>query len=741
MGYKKKYRFGVIIARVKNYTSMFISLLNFYKYKIYIYLWGLSRFTMKNLFLSFLFSFFALLGYSQALLHCGADEMRINTLKANPVIAQAVIKRDIELEKFTQKFVSTFNPRSKTGATYIIPVVFHVIHNFGTENISDAQILDGLDILNKTFRKQRADTASIVAAFKSLHADCDIEFRLAQIDPNGNCTKGINRMASNLTTLGDHSVKSLIHWPPNKYLNIYIVKNAAGLAGHCVWPSDADTIPAWDGIVIGHNYVGSFGTSTMTQSVALAHECGHYLNLQHIWGGNNVPNFYYYPCADPNKDCNIDDSVADTPPTIGWQSCNLSGHSCGNMVDNVQNAMDYSYCNIMFTYGQKARMHACLNSPIAHRNQLWQTSNLQATGVLNVPGPLCQADFQANKQVVCETGNDQIVFQNTSYNGPFTSLHWSFPGGTPATSTDLSPSVTYTSAGSYPVSLKVIYGTDSVVSTKTDYISVLPATGMPFPYKEDYETINSLHGGDWYANNFDTLNAWELSSTYAYTGLKSVFLNNFEAPFNTKDELISPIIDLAGEDSLTFTFKYAYARKDSSSNDQLQVFITKDCNTIWIPRLTLIGAALETVAPQNTPFFPSDWNDWKMGSFTLPASYYTSLFRFKFLFSSRGGNNLFIDDINGYPLSIEDLEKANAWKLYPNPATDKLYLEYAGGHAGVKTISLITLLGEVLIEQENKYTSSSDRFALDIQAIPAGFYLIKVSDDKKQHMHSVLIAR
>ncbi len=391
--------------------------------------------------------------------YCGADELRISILKQNPKIAQAVIKRDIELEKFTAQFVSEFYDNNTRSATYTIPVVFHVIHNYGVENISDAQILDGLDIVNKTFRKQLADTASIVAVFKPIHADCDIEFKLAQLDPDGNCTNGINRVASPLTLIGDHSVKSLIQWPTNKYLNVYIVSQAAGLAGHCVWPSDADTIPAWDGIVIGHNYVGSIGTSNYMQSVAFAHECGHYLNLQHIWGGNNVPGFYFYPCADINKDCTIDDLVDDTPPTIGWQSCNLSGASCGNTVDNVQNTMDYSYCNRMFTTGQKARMQACLNSPIAGRDNLWSPSNLTATGVLTSP-VLCEANFTSNKVVVCQNSSNIITFTNTSYNGIFTNTQWSFPGGNPATSTANSPVITYSTPGKYDVTLKVINGRD-----------------------------------------------------------------------------------------------------------------------------------------------------------------------------------------------------------------------------------------------------------------------------------------
>ena len=72
---------------------------------------------------------------------------------------------------------------------YIIPVVFHVIHENGPENISDAQILDQIRILNRDY--SNPDTNIITDSFRSIVADCDIEFRLATKDPQGNCTKGI----------------------------------------------------------------------------------------------------------------------------------------------------------------------------------------------------------------------------------------------------------------------------------------------------------------------------------------------------------------------------------------------------------------------------------------------------------------------------------------------------------------------------------------------------------------------
>lgn len=674
--------------------------------------------------------------------YCGADEMRISVLKQNPKIAEAVIKRDAELEKFTAQFVSDFYGNNTRSATYTIPVVFHVIHNYGVENIPDAQILDGLDIVNKTFRKQLADTASIVSVFKPLHADCDIEFKLAQLDPDGNCTNGINRIASPLTLIGDHSVKSLIQWPTNKYLNVYIVSQAAGLAGHCVWPSDADTIPAWDGIVIGYNYVGSFGTSGYTQSVAFAHECGHYLNLHHIWGGNNVPGFYFYPCADVNKDCNVDDLVADTPPTIGWQSCNLSGASCGNAVDNVQNTMDYSYCNRMFTYGQKARMQASLNSPIAGRNNLWSPANLAATGVLSSPA-LCKANFTSNKTVVCQSASNTITYTNTSFNGTFTSVQWSFPGGNPVTSIANSPVVTYSTPGKYDVTLKVINGSDSVAVTKSNFVSVLPNTGSGYPFTEGFETTTSLDGLDWFSNSFDTINSWQITNTASSFGTKSIMLNNFNNTMSTKDELYSKVIDLTGGAVLNISFKYAYAKKDSSNNDRLQLYITSNCNNAWLQRLNLVSSALETAAMTTTSFIPANSSEWKQAYAVIPVTFMTSGFRLKFVYTSNGGNNIYIDDINldvNAGINEQD-EISSAFKLFPNPAKEYVNISFTLSETKKINMSVLNVLGQTIYSAlEKSYSKGEHTVTLDIKGFSGGMYFVNISDGLNNFKKPLVIA-
>lgn len=696
--------------------------------------------SVRFLLLPILFFQTSVLFSQEAQKQCGSDELRIQTLKQQPKVAQAVIQREAQLERFTTDYVTDFylnrtNRQQKKDAKYIIPIVIHVIHNYGAENISEAQIKDGIDILNKTFRKQLSDTDDIVPAFQSIHADTEIEFRLATKDPQGKCTNGINRIASPLSNIGDHRLKSLIQWPPNKYLNIYISEDAAGLAGHCVWPSDADTIPEWDGIVVAHSYVGSIGTSDYTRSVALAHECGHYLNLHHIWGGNNVPGFYYLPCANPNKDCSIDDLVADTPPTIGWQTCNLSGKSCGSTLDNVQNVMDYSYCNRMFTFGQMARMHACLNSPIAGRNNLWQPTNLIATGTDAIPTSLCRADFTTDKSIICENSGDAIQFTSTSFYDPSATFSWSFPGGVPSTSTLSNPTVSYTNSGVYSATLKVSNTTQELEITKEHAVTVLSKTGNTYPFSEGFETTPSLVGPEWFAASLDTLNDWKITNSVGYNGTKSVVLNTNNLSQSTKDELISKVINLKNAPSnVKLNFKYAYTQKDSTNNDRFQVFFTKDCGDTWVQRLITSGKTLNTAPLVSGNFIPSNKDEWKSTTVSIPASYLHENFRFKFVFSSNGGNSFYIDDINvDMNAGVAENSAFRAISVFPNPTSDQLTVSLDSESSEEIKLHIVNALGqEVLAVQSQYLVEGSNQIQVPVSGLSPGLYQLLLEGNGKR---------
>ncbi|MBK7243772.1 MAG: hypothetical protein IPH98_07920 [Saprospiraceae bacterium] len=107
-----------------------------------------------------------------------------------------------------------------------IPVVFHILHLGGSENISDEQIYDQIRILNRDYQKQNEDTTNVVTAFQNNIANVGFKFVLAKIDPDGRCTNGIVRHLTSKTFWNADSIDHFRYtWPPDKYLNFYIVKS------------------------------------------------------------------------------------------------------------------------------------------------------------------------------------------------------------------------------------------------------------------------------------------------------------------------------------------------------------------------------------------------------------------------------------------------------------------------------------------------------------------------------------
>ncbi len=600
-------------------------------------------------------------------LNCGTDEMVRKSLEANPQLVQEYLQEQARLAQIDRlAYPNNYKDENRAAAViYTIPIVFHVINEGGAENISDAQIFDEVRILNRDYAKLNPDTANIVASFRSIAANVQIQFALAQKDPNGNCTNGIDRVTSTLTNAATDNSK-LDNWPQAKYLNVWTVKTigTAGVAGYAYLPGTAFPSSV-DGVLILSSYIGSIGTGSVATSRALTHEIGHFLNLEHTWGNTNNPGV---ACGD--------DQVSDTPVTIGHTTCNLTDAGCTPpIIENVQNYMEYSYCSNMFTAGQKTRMRSAITSATASRSSLWTASNLFATGI-TAPAVLCQANFETNNtsnNVLCQ--GDSIKFTDLSWNGHPTSWSWTFQGGTPATSTDSTPSVTYNTPGLYNVGLSVSNTSGTVSTSKTSYIRVNPSTAMynnTF-YSEGFET-SAIPNTDWQVNNIlPGGNTWVQTSAASSSGTKSAMITNSTAQSGNVDELISPSINMASiaGTNPALTFKVAYAQVISTNADKLTIYVSTTCGKTWTIKKAIAGATLAT-APLNTGNFVPTSSQWVTQSVNL-SSYVSSpdLF-FKFVFTSNGGNNIYIDDINisGSPSGVDELTNNLNFNVFPNPAEE-----------------------------------------------------------------------
>ena len=570
---------------------------------------------------------------------CGQFDAEQALFNNNPQIKVEAEKANKELETFTANFKPQ-NRRGSTATQYIIPIVFHVVHQNGPENISDAQVFDAVRILNQDFNDPNNPRhTAIVSAFQSVIGNPNIEFRLARKDPNGNPTNGIDRITSSETFVGDEGSK-LNGWPRDKYLNIWICdavngsSGAGGVLAYAFKPGAAHGYPAGDGIIVKHPYVGTVGTSIDSEGATLTHEIGHYFNLDHTWGGTNNPGL--------STNCNSDDGVSDTPPTIGQQGgCNTSFQSCGSL-DNAQNFMEYTRCELMFTQGQVNRMIASLNSTIAQRNNLWDPANLTATGV----DELFEANFVLNRVNVC--ARQSVDFSDVSAYGA-SGWDWTFTGGNPSTSTNENPSVMYELPGLYDVSLNATQGSKQESVTKSNYVFVSSAVGKSIPASENFSSINAIPTGEWFAYNIDNdAYGFELSTNNGYSGSKGIVMKNFGNDVTTNDELYTTTYDFSVLTDVTVSFKYAYKRKAPIDGDRMTLYISNDCGLTWTSIWSKLSGALATTSGLNgSAFVPGSNSDWRTETIsTITSANLTEGVQFKFLFESKDGNNLYFDDFN-----------------------------------------------------------------------------------------------
>jgi PKD repeat protein len=635
----------------------------------------------------------------------------------------------------------SFHPNGKVKQVITIPVVVHIVYRLPSENITNVQVQSQIQVLNEDFRKLNADTVNIPSWFKSLAADFEIEFCLAQIDPYGNPTTGITRTQTTVASFtSDDKVKSSATggkdpWPTNQYLNIWVCNLSGGLLGYAQFPWDYSSSPNTDGVVINYRYFGRGGSAQapFNKGRTATHEVGHWLGLYHTFRGG---------CAGTSPTtCNTGgDRVCDTPPTASSNyGCPGTQNTCTetptNMYDMTNNFMDYvdDACMNMFTAGQKTRVYSMLN---LHRSWVFN-----ASGKCNLTPTAPTANFSATPLLACVNSMVQLKDQSS---GGVTNWSWSispntytFVNGTSASSQN--PQVQFTAPGTYTVTLIVSNAQGSDTLTKTNYISI--GNGFPLPFYEDFESGDFSTNG-WTVENPDNSYTWEITaiSGSSLNGSNAAYINFYDYAKNGEiDALISPPLDFSNLSHATLTFHHAYRMYSAPGtypSDSLFISISTDCGQTYTTLLKLgesgTNYTLATMPYSSSSFTPSSASHWchtssySQGCYSINLDPYvgSSGIRIKFEGYCNYENNLYIDNISitGTVTGIIEAQTPSI-EFYPNPTSSILYVKI---HKPA-SISVLSLTGKRLY---HAFVESAQILQIPVEAFPQGFYLLSITTEE-----------
>lgn len=303
----------------------------------------------------------------------------VNRLKAeNPNYE----KNKMADESLIQEAIKNQQLSRNTNTIYTLPVVVHIIYRTTAQNISDAQILSQIEVLNEDFGRYNADTNQTPSFWKSIAGTSNFQFCLAKQDPSGAATNGIERRTTTTTTFStNNNIKhyangGLDAWDVNRYFNIWVCNLGSGLLGYAEPPSGIHSNEY--GVVIIYDSFGRIGTvsTPYDKGRTTTHEIGHAFGMEHIWGDDN--------------NCSGSDGISDTPnQEIETYDCPISYpkyDNCSPTGNGIMymNYMDYTddVCMNLFTVGQTSRMKLLMEA--MYPTLLVSTACEETTGVQRI---------------------------------------------------------------------------------------------------------------------------------------------------------------------------------------------------------------------------------------------------------------------------------------------------------------------------------------------------------------------
>ncbi|MBK6754267.1 MAG: PKD domain-containing protein [Flavobacteriales bacterium] len=285
---------------------------------------------------------------------------------------------------------------------------------------------------------------------------------------------------------------------------------------------------------------------------------------------------------------------------------------------------------------------------------------LSALVPFEVNAPL-HADFSGEGQTICAGASVQFTDQSTGAPNAWT---WSFPGGNPSTHVGQDPpAVIYVAPGSQAVTLVVQDGLTS--DTLTIAAAVIVEAGAPLDFVQDFESgvfppvgWECPSGGIGGPGGQGGI-GWQSDATMGCGTNTAAYVPcyGFSGQYGRAD-MRSVHLDLVQATAPYLRFRHAYARRNTSSNERLEIS-ARDCDfNVYEELFSQQGADLVTnggAFVSGQAYAPTTCGEWRWTTIPLDEMIgYTTELEFE-VYTGANGQHVYIDDIqvfNGAPLML-----------------------------------------------------------------------------------------
>lgn len=250
------------------------------------------------------------------------------------------------------------------------------------------------------------------------------------------------------------------------------------------------------------------------------------------------------------------------------------------------------------------------------------------------------------------------------------------------------------------------------------------------PYRESFDqpdqwvTVNPTGNSLW--TTFDNEEGLVRASAFASSSLGS------------ESWLVSPVLSTGNLTEGTLQFRMAHAQ-NGGFRDRLQVYMSVNCGQSY--DLIIYDKSGDSLSTTNasTEFVPGN-NDWRIETIDISEHMVWRDLRLAFVFTNGGGNHLYIDEAEVFPVRSEFLRTFDAsMVVYPNPADDNFTVTIDLPQKEEIVVSLVDMSGRI-VARFREPNGLNQTYQFEAPEL-AGIYMVHVTGNNFETSQRVIIRK